>query len=340
MPNEQVTRLDYCQYLLSTQINYTLTNFAEHTEEFSHDAVNRYLARERMTPRLVWENVASQLVPTAEGYLLFDDTVLDKRHSFKIELVRRQWSGNAKTVIKGIGVVTCVYVNPESDRFWIIDYRIYDPDGDGKSKLDHVREMLTNIVYQKQLPFHAVLMDSWYATKPLMLQIEALEKIYYCPLKRNRKVDDSGGTAPYQRADALAWTETELDHGKLIKVHGFPRDHRVKLFRVASSSRRTDFVVTNDLAQDDTSAAQEASRWRWKVEQFHREGKQLTGLEKCQCRKARIVRNHIAAAMLVWVRLKSIAQQSEQTVYQVKHGLLSDYLRQQLRNPDIHMALA
>lgn len=250
-----MTKLAYCQYLLSTQINYTLTNFAEHSEEFSHDMVNRYLAGERITPRLVWENVAGQVVATTSGYVLFDDTVLDKRHSFQIELVRRQWSGNAKQVIKGIGVVTCVYVNPVQDQFWIIDYRIYDPDGDGKSKLDHVKEMVTNIVYQKQLPFQAVLMDSWYATKPLMLHIEALEKHYYCPLKSNRKVNDSGGKAPYQRIDELTWSETELEQGKLIKIHAFPKDHKVKLFRVASSSRRTDFVVTNDLAQDDTAAA-------------------------------------------------------------------------------------
>ena len=36
-----------------------------------------------------------------------------------------QYSGNAKGVINGIGVVTCVYVNPDLDRFWVIDYRIY-----------------------------------------------------------------------------------------------------------------------------------------------------------------------------------------------------------------------
>ena len=29
------TRLDYCQYLLSTPINYTLTHFADHSENFS-----------------------------------------------------------------------------------------------------------------------------------------------------------------------------------------------------------------------------------------------------------------------------------------------------------------
>ena len=169
-----VTRLDYCQYLLVSQINYTLTNFADHSEKFSHDAINRYLQGERITPRLVWDNVEGQVIRTPKGYIVFDDTVLDKNYSFAIELVRRQYSGNAHSVIKGIGVVTCIYVNPEVDQFWLIDYRIYDPDGDGKSKLDHVREMLTNLVYHKQLPFRAVLMDTWYATKDLMLFIESV----------------------------------------------------------------------------------------------------------------------------------------------------------------------
>ncbi len=78
--------------------------------------------------------------------------------------------------------------NPDTDQFWLIDYRMYDPDGDGKSKLDHVREMLTHIVYQKALPFQAVLMDTWYATKELMLWIEMFKKFSYCPLKDNRRV--------------------------------------------------------------------------------------------------------------------------------------------------------
>lgn len=147
---DSITRLDYCQYLLSSQINYTLTNFAEHSAHFSHDAINRYLAGDQITPRLVWENVQASIVQVDDGYLVFDDTVLDKDFSQRIELVRRQYSGNAHGLIKGIGVVTCVYVNPVTEQFWIIDYRIYDPDGDGKSKLEHVRDMLANAVYHKQ----------------------------------------------------------------------------------------------------------------------------------------------------------------------------------------------
>ena len=91
-------------------------------EKFSHDALNRYLAGERLPPKLTWENVKGQVIQTPTGFLVFDDTVADKNYSHEIELVRRQYSGNAHAVIKGIGIVTCVYVNPDLDQFWIIDY--------------------------------------------------------------------------------------------------------------------------------------------------------------------------------------------------------------------------
>jgi len=337
---QPVTRLDYCQYLLVSQTNYTLTYFADHTEKFSHDAVNRYLAGDQIRPRLVWENVNEQVVQTPEGCLVFDDTVVDKNFSSEIEMVRRQYSGNAHGLIKGIGVVTCVYVNPILNRFWIIDFRIYAPESDGKTKLGHVHDMLTNCVYQKQLQFRTVLMDTWYATKKAMLSIEQLGKIYYCPLKDNRQVDDSKAVAPYRRVDSLTWSAAEREHGKLVKIKDFPKEHKVKLFRVVLSPQRTDYVVTNDLTQDDTRAAQDACSLRWKIEQFHRETKQLTGLESCQCRKARIVRNHIACAILVWVRLKQVAWETGQTIYMVKKGLLSDYMRQQLKSPTVTMVLA
>ena len=337
---ERVTRLDYCQYLLVSQINYTLTNYAEHTKQFSHDMANRYLAEDEIRPRLVWENVQEQVIRSPYGFLVFDDTVLDKEYSRQIELVRRQYSGNAHRVIKGIGVVTCVYVNPETNQFWIIDYRIYDPEGDGKSKLEHVLDMLRNCIYQKALPFWAVLMDTWYATKKVMLQIEQYGKIYYSPLKDNRQVDDSGGTQPYRRIDSLEWTDAELQQGKVIKIKEFPATHKVKVFRVVLSTQRTDYVVTNEITQDNLEVVQDVCGFRWKIEQFHRETKQLTGIERCQCRKARIVRNHIGCAILVWVRLKQVAEQTKRTIYRVKHALLDDYLCQQLISPTVKMCLA
>lgn len=114
----------------------------------------------------------------------------------------------------------------------------------------------------------------------------------------------------------------------------------MKLFRVTVSTDRTDYVATNDLSQSSTDVVQQVCKIRWKIEEFHREIKQLTGIESCQCRKARLQRNHIACAMLVWIRLKHLAYQTGQTtVYKIKHKLLSNYLIQQLKRPDVNMCL-
>ena len=150
------SKLDYCQYLLSSPINYTVTNLADHLDGISHDRINRYLRGEKLTPRLLWENVKPILPRAEQACIVFDDTVLDKRHSKAIELTRRQYSGNEHRVIRGIGLISCVYVNGETGQFWVIDYRLYDPDGDGQSKLTHVSAMLDGVVYSKQLPFATV----------------------------------------------------------------------------------------------------------------------------------------------------------------------------------------
>ena len=336
--SEQISKLHYCQYLLSSQINYTLTNFADHSEKFSHDAINRYLKREKIKPIHLWEKVKEIIKCSENGYLIFDDTVLDKSYSRKIESVRSQWSGNAHRIIRGIGSVNCIYYNPDINCFWIIDYRIFDPERDGRTKIDHVKDMLYAAFHTRQIECRTVLMDSWYACKELMQIIEAFDKIYYCPLKTNRLVNDQEIQAPYQPILKLVWNEKELKKGKLIKIHKFPKNHRVKLFRIPISTDRTDFVVTNDLSQHSTDAAQKESHNRWKVEEFHREIKETTGIQECECRSDRIQRNHIGCAILVWTRLKELAYQTGRTIYDLKYSLLDDYLIKQLQNPSIKFA--
>lgn len=111
---------------------------------------------------------------------------------------------------------------------------------DGNTQLDPVQEMLSLLVYHKPLPFVAVLMESWYATRDLMLHIEKPGKRYDCPLLEFRWVDDSNGTHPDQRIDAFMWTETELysqkrlhgggvsgsNRGNALKSRGFPKTTR------------------------------------------------------------------------------------------------------------------
>ena len=54
-----------------------------------------------------------------EAYLIFDDTVINKKYGYNIELTRRQYSGNEHQVVcvlsaakfVGLGIVNCVYFN-------------------------------------------------------------------------------------------------------------------------------------------------------------------------------------------------------------------------------------
>jgi len=262
--------LDYCQYLLSSQTNYTITNLAEHLQKFSHDTINRYLKNAELNPSLLWQNIQLDIKALDEAYLVLDDTILDKRYGQKIELVRRQYSGTEHRVIPGIGLINCVYINQELDQFWVIDYRIYEPLGDGKSKLEHVADMIDDLVNRKQLPLAKVLMDSWYACQKLMAMIDNLGKFYYCPLKKNRLVDDTKKVENYKHIEKVQWTESELKLGKLIKIKNFPADKKVKLFRVTVFTNRTEYVVTNDLSQSDTNDVRKVCSQGWKIEDFHR----------------------------------------------------------------------
>ena len=329
-------RQDYCQFILLTLINYTITYMAEYHPLFSHDAINRYLLDDDVSPSTVWLAVKDSIQYSENACLIFDDTVLDKRLSFKIELVRRQYSGNEHGVVKGIGVVNCLYVNLDTGEHWIVDWRIYDPDADGKSKLDHMRDMFDDAIALKNLPFRTVLMDSWYAAKDIMMHIDKAGKTFYCPLKCNRLVDESQGANPYKAVADLEWLGDEMLRGKLVKIHGFPKDKKVKLFRVAATNR-TEYVVTNDLLQNSSVAVKDMCAVRWKVEQYHREGKQMLGIEKCQCRKARAQKNHIGCVILVWHCMTKLARKLKTNIYALKKQLLSNYMKEELKNPSIPM---
>lgn len=347
----------YGQYLIVCQQNYTLTHLAEHSDWVSHDRINRYLALGEVGPTDVWEHVKGDVIWHPMGYLLFDDTVLDKSYSRKIEGVRRQYSGNAHGLVRGIGLVQCVYFNPELNRFWVIDYRLFDPDFDGKDKLDHVWDMLT-ACEAREVAFQYVLMDTWYATAQMMRRLDAAQKTFFCPIKSNRKVSDAPFEAEiaviqgrkqkgrtYQAVKDLSWTDEEDHTGKAIKIKDLPVDMQITLHRVGASTSSTiaeasayTYLVTNDHRELDTVAVEQEAGYRWKIEQVHREEKQLTGIERCQCRRRNCQRTHIATAIMVWNSLKIQVQELGKTVYQLKKDLLSQYLKAQLANPSIVFA--
>jgi SRSO17 transposase len=320
----------YIEYLISTPANYTCSNLANHLEKVSHDAVTDYLQREKLTARGLWELVKPLLADSPTSYFILDDSVQDKRYSKKIELVKLQYSGAAQGLVRGIGIVNLVH--SDGTNYYPIDYRIYAPDTDGKTKNQHFRAMLIAAIADKQLQARTVLFDSWYASVDNLKLIQRLERYFVTTLKANRKVSLSAESG-YVHLDKLEWNQTQLQTGQLVKLKELP--FKVRLFKVVATNGEVEWMITNHPALTNSPLVQEANEVRWQVEQMHRELKQLTGTEKCECRQARSQRNHIALCYQAWLAIKLKAKALNKTAYQIVKDLWSDYLRAELRNPHI-----
>jgi hypothetical protein len=83
-----ITKRQYIEYLISTAVNYTCCNLAEHLEGVSHNAVTDYLQREKRTAGDLWELVKPLLNDSEAAYLLVDDSVQNKQYSHKLRKFR------------------------------------------------------------------------------------------------------------------------------------------------------------------------------------------------------------------------------------------------------------
>ena len=332
-----VTKKQYIEYLLHTPINYTGSNLANHLEQVSHDAVSDYLAREKATARQVWELAKDIIKDDAKSYLIVDDSVQDKRYSRKIELVKNQYSGAEHGLVNGIGIVNLVH--SDGIDFAPIDYRIYAPMQDGKTKNDHFQDMLITAKMDKGILANMVLFDSWYASVSNLKQINRMGMQFITTLKENRLVSLSkeGG---YIHLQEIEWTEEQKQYGVQIKLQEVP--FHVQLFKLVAPDGNIDWVITNCPEKISIDLVQKENKVRWNIETMHRELKQLTGIEKCQARKSRSQRNHISYCYQAWFALKKKAKEADITVYALRNNLFSEYLKKFLKQPFIpayHLAL-
>lgn len=328
-----ITKNQYIEYLLNTPINYTCSNLAEHLENVSHDSVTDFLNNSKFTPKDLWELVKDRIDDNEEAFLLVDDSVQNKQYSQLIETVKLQYSGNVHGLVKGIGLVNLVHTNGAMGDFYPINYRVYNPDADGKSKNEHFQEMFRQAIDKQEIKARNIAFDSWYASVDNLKLVHRSGWTFYTNVKSNRKVSITKEIG-YQPLEELEWTREELISGKLVRLKEVP--FWLKLFKLVDTNGNIEWVITNKLAEDFTRLrAIQATQVRWQVEEFHRSFKQLTGSERCQCRKERSQRNHLACCYAAWVAIKVKAQELKTTIYQVRNRLFAEFLKSQLRNPTI-----
>ncbi len=327
-----MTKEQYIEFLISTPINYTCTHLADHISGISHDSITDFLKSQRLTAESVWKQAEILIRNIEESFLIVDDSVQEKPHARAIELVYPHYSGNKHTVVRGIDIVNLVHSSGDGD-YYPIDYRIFAPEYEKATKNDHFLAMLKMAFEVRKIRAKYILFDSWYASVANLKYIHRQDRIFYTTIKSNRLVSITKEEG-YIHLQDIDWTPERLETGISVKLKDLP--FLVKLFKLVATDGDIDWVITNDPATDlTTTVVRGRNDVRWDVESFHREIKQLTGIEKCQCQNELAQRNHIACCYHAWLALKVHATKLKKTLYRTQHDLLSQYLMNELKHPRI-----
>jgi len=303
MSRSKCSRELYCSFLEVTSSRYSALSLSEVVPEsaaLSHDSISRWLADGKVRPKDLWA-AAKKEVHGSPGILVFDDVVIDKSRSGKMELVNWQYAGSKHDITKGIGVVNALW-QVSREQYVPMDYRIWNPPEDGKTKNDHFQDMLSSTKSRGLHP-EMVVADSWYSSLKNLKSVRSHGWDWVMGLRSNRLVGK-----PHRQLK-------ELDipnEGLLTYLKGYGW---VRVFRFVAKNGRTDYVGTSrtDLSREQVK---EYFERRWSVEVLHRELKQTCGLSRCQASTGRAQRNHIGLSLLTWIRKHKRRQLDHTTLYQ------------------------
>ena len=304
MSRSKCSRDLYCSFLEVTSDRYSalaLSAVVPPYAELSHDSISRWLSDERVQPKDLWA-VAKKEVAGKPGILVFDDVVIDKSRSGKTELVNWQYAGSKHDITKGIGVVNALWQTSKED-YLPMDYRIWNPPEDGKTKNDHFQDMLSSTKARDLHP-EMVVADSWYSSLKNLKSVRSHGWDWVMGLRSNRLVNK-----PHVQINTL----NIPDEGLVVHLKGYGW---IKLFRFVTKNGRTDFIGTSKFDLSKTQVKEYFER-RWSVEVLHRELKQTCGFNRCMANTGRAQRNHIGLSLLTWMRRSKRRQYDKANKIQV-----------------------
>ena len=313
--------LDYIHFLTAAANVFTCTEasrcYPEGSDSPSHDAFTRLLQRWPPDTAALWIE-SSHLVRRGEGILIVDDTTLDKPYAKKMDLVYPQYSGKHHGVVNGINITTLVWTDGNS--VIPVDFRIYDNYNDGKTKNDHLQDMLEKAKERGFRP-DFVLFDSWYSSLDNLKKIRGLGWHWLTRLKKNRLVN------PDNTKNVQISTIDIPSDGRRVHLKGYGF---VKVFRIVSKDGDEEHWAT-DLIDMEEPDRKELARKCWKIEEYHRGIKQFCGVERCQARNGHSQRTHILFSIRAFLRLEVERIRTSRSWFESKQGVIRSAIKEYIK---------
>jgi putative transposase len=248
-------------YLMALLYFTNITTCSAMSDAFdsaSHDQLTRMLQGTWSGHTLL--NLALRLLFTvAGGYLILDDTVVEKPYARLLGEAAWVWSSKQRQVVFGVSLVLSVWTDGQVRL--PVGYRVWHKGG--PSKVDLALELLSYARNRLKCKPQCVVFDSWYPAKRLLKRLKDYGWYFVCQLKKNRNFEGMALHAyrPYPYWHAVGYLAGGL---KVLVVR-----HRRK------------YYVTNRLllAPQEVRAQY---RKRQEVEEVIRVLKSQLSLEACQ----------------------------------------------------------
>jgi putative transposase len=236
----------------------TCSAIADAFDSASHDCLTRMLHGD-WSGQTLFDLALRLLFVVAGGYLILDDTVVEKPYARLVGEAAWVWSNKQQRVVFGVSLVLLIWTDGESRI--PVGYRVWQKDG--PSKVDLALELLSHARNRLKCKPQFVLFDSWYPAKRLLKRLKDYGWYFVCQLKKNRTLD---GVALHAYHQHPYWHAVGALSGGL---------------KVLVVRHRRKYYVTNRL----TLPAKEVRalyRKRQEVEEVIRVLKSQLSLETCQ----------------------------------------------------------
>ena len=316
----------YSDYLLSSIGQTSAEGMSELLSGvITHDKVTQFLKKQEFGSKELWlmtKGLVRQHEST-EGCLVFDDTIIEKAYMGENDLICWHYDHSKKRNIKGINLLTGLYVSSKDDTIeplripigyalilkTILYFDVKAKKNKRKSettKNDLMLGLLDQAI-SNQLKFKYVLADSWFASAKNMRHIHQKKKAFIFDLSINRnaaKSDADRNNGQWTRIDELDLT-TDTPTKVWLKDLEIPLLLCKQVFTNKDNSVGIRYLVSNDL---DLSNEQFTTIYkkRWSVEEFHKSIKQNACVAKCPARSISSQSNHLFLSLWAYVKLEKL----------------------------------